>query len=268
MLLGYVILIVVLLAATNTHSFTIAPSQQGFGPIAPAKWYRPHRHQRTTGIYSSVPDQEATTEVPISSLRVKEIQAALKELQVGYSDCFDKESLVKRLQGARENPPVVNTKPTASENDSSSETKTKTTTSEGSSSSSSADTSTATAQKTTKTDFDTDAKLAELRAMRVRELREACAKRQIRWGQFIEKEDLVQALIKSMEASADFSLSGGMTPGEVTDLTGEQLEQELSQRSEAPLLLDIYATWCVLVVFLFGTIGLLVCFLFCLTFVH
>ena len=279
MLLKYVIPIVVLLAtATTTRSFTIAPSQQSFGPIQTAKWHLPNsnRHQRTTNtaIYSSAPDQEqeaTETEVPISSMRVKEIQAALKELNVDSSDCFDKESLVKRLQEARENPPVVNMKSTPAEKDDNSSDETSTsssdTTTASESSSSSSDTSTATPKTTTKTDFDKDAKLVELRAMRVRELREACAKRQIRWGQFIEKEDLVQALIASMEASADFSLSGSMTAGEVTDLTGEQLEQELSQRSEAPLLLDIYATWCVLVVISFlillGCLCAFVLFNFC-----
>jgi hypothetical protein len=92
--------------------------------------------------------------------------------------------------------------------------------------------------KPSKKSFDKQEKLTELRAMKVRELREECAKRRIRWAQFVEKEELVQALIHAMENSADFSVSGAMTPGRVTELTGEQLDQELSQPSDAPLLLD------------------------------
>ncbi|CAJ1946005.1 unnamed protein product [Cylindrotheca closterium] len=39
------------------------------------------------------------------SMRVAEIKAELKTLRVGFGDCFDKESLVTRLEFARSNPP-------------------------------------------------------------------------------------------------------------------------------------------------------------------
>jgi len=164
---------------------------------------------------------------PIESMPVSELKAELKERNVNYSDCFDKESLAKKLQRVRENPPS----PAAA------------TAAAAATSSSDSDREKKVASPAKKS-FDRDAKLSELRTMKVKSLREQCAKRKIRWAQFVEKEDLVQALIQAMENSADFSVSGVMVPGEVTDLTGEELEQELSQPSEAPLLLDIYATWC------------------------
>ena len=156
----------------------------------------------------------------IDSMRVKEMQAELKERNISYSDCFDKESLAKRLQEARDGiaKPEAETKAPVKED--------------------AAVNKPETSAPPSRKPFDKEEKLAELRSMKVRQLREECAKRKIRWAQFVEKEELVQALIKVMENSADFSVSGAMQPGQVTELTGEQLDQELSQPSEAPLLLD------------------------------
>lgn len=47
------------------------------------------------------------------SMRVAEIKAELKSLRVGCGDCFDKESLVTRLNFARSNPPPPPTSPPA-----------------------------------------------------------------------------------------------------------------------------------------------------------
>lgn len=178
---------------------------------------------------SADPDQQQDL-LPIESMRVKEIQTELKERKVSYTDCFDKESLVKRLQEARE-----------------------TTTLGGDDNNTSTDEEEVVAEVMGKGDyvgkpddttipkkeFDKEAKLAELRAMKVRELREACAKRNIRWANMIEKEDLVQALIEVIERQVDFSVSGVIQPGQVADLTADQLELELSAPSDAPLLLDV-----------------------------
>ncbi|KAG7365235.1 thioredoxin [Nitzschia inconspicua] len=190
---------------------------------------------------SETQNQPTTTIVPIESMRVKELQTELKILNIDYSDCFDKESLVERLKDVREGrrrlsvatSPETNVEPNVSSTDESS-TRTH----------DSGPTTQQQLETKEKRQFDKDSKLQELRSMKVRELREECAKRRIRWAQFVEKEELVQALITSIERSAEFSVSGVMMPGEVTDLTEEQLQEELSQPSEAPLLLDIYATWC------------------------
>ena len=83
----------------------------------------------------------------------------------------------------------------------------------------------------------------ELRKLRVKELQAELGKRNIRWQSFLEKEELVVALSEALEAAENFSGSGAMTPGLVAELTAEQVELEL-QHDGAPLLLDVYATWC------------------------
>jgi thiol-disulfide isomerase/thioredoxin len=82
-----------------------------------------------------------------------------------------------------------------------------------------------------------------LHKLRVKELQAELGLRNIRWQTFLEKEELVVALSEALEAAAGFSGSGAMAPGLVADLTAEQLELEL-QHDGAPLLLDVYATWC------------------------
>ena len=77
--------------------------------------------------------------------------------------------------------------------------------------------------------------------MRVAELRTECGNRNIRWANMVEKEDLVQALLKARESAASFS--SNLVPGQVGSLTDAQLEQELATKSSTPLLLDVYATW-------------------------
>jgi thioredoxin len=189
----------------------------------------------------STSNGQVSSEPVASSMRVKDIQAELKERNVAYDDCFDKESLVQRLVDAREG--IVAAKEKEDENEPSNATT-------GPSSRRSATTtgsdakSETTAATTKRPNFDRVEKLQELRSTKVKELREECGKRRIRWSRFVEKEDYVQALLAAMESSARFSVSGVMLPGQVTDLTGDQLEEELSQPSDAPLLLDIYATWC------------------------
>jgi thioredoxin 1 len=80
--------------------------------------------------------------------------------------------------------------------------------------------------------------LEELRAMSVRDLREECNKRLIRWGKFRDQEELVQAIWKELT----FSVSGVIQPGKVAELTGEQLDQEVAHAGI--LLVDVFAPWC------------------------
>jgi hypothetical protein len=148
---------------------------------------------------------------------IKEIKTELKRLGVSYKDCFDKESLIQRYKEAQEG--KIKT----------SETKEATTTTDAGPSSSSS------------SSFDRDAALRDLRAKRISELREECAKRRIRWGNFVEKEDMIQAIAASMEDSSAFSAN--LSPGVATSITGDQLKEELETPHSTPLLLDIYATW-------------------------
>jgi thioredoxin 1 len=59
----------------------------------------------------------------------------------------------------------------------------------------------------------------------------------------LEKEDFVQAVWKDMQEIFGFSVSGALRPGQATDVTGEQLDQEFTS-SDTPILVDVYATWC------------------------
>ena len=170
-------------------------------------------------------------------MRLSEMQAELKEMGVAYRDCFDRESLTERLKDAREGKiqptkeavpkeveptvqestvqePVAEKEPEAKQ---------------GPAPSSS---------------FDREATLAELRSMRAKELKAECGRRNIRWAGMFEKEELVQALIGVMEATSNFSSSGAITPGKVAELTADDLEAELSNPSNTPLILDVYAVWC------------------------
>ena len=158
-------------------------------------------------------------------------------MNVSYNDCFDKESLVQRLLDARTNPPSQATTGTGTKNQSQSRTKNNDT-------STKQETST-TSRNNNKTKFDKEAKIQELKLLKVKELRSLCAQYNIRWGQMIEKDELITALIQHYESMSTFSTSGMIVPGQVSMITdGDILQQEIYNLSETPLLLDVFATWC------------------------
>eukprot|EP00980_Cylindrotheca_fusiformis_P007690 scaffold1624_cov105-Cylindrotheca_fusiformis.AAC.1 len=176
-------------------------------------------------------------------MRVKEIKDELEQLNVDYTDCFDKESLVSRLMDARNG--KVQPKEEAKEEKSD----TSTTNKEKQATTSSSSSSTASPkqqQQQNDEEFNVEKELKEIRGMRVRELREELGRRRIPRAGLFEKEDLVQAVLKAREASQGFSSTGLITPGQVADLTGEQVEEEMKHTGggAVPLLLDVYATWC------------------------
>ena len=214
------------------------------------------------------PDDDDALPNP-NDMRLSEIKVELSDLNISYGDCFDKESMMKRLIDAREgvvapqSPPaekvtkeVVVEKeippPTASEakdKDEQQKVVAKTTESTGGE------------------EFDREATLSELRSLRVKELKENLSKFGVRWGTMIEKEDMVTALCKAMEErfeqSKNFSRSGDLIPGTITDVEESVLIQELGwlesdvnrgiattasaetpTSSHPPILLDVYATWC------------------------
>ena len=167
-----------------------------------------------------------------STMRLGEIQAELKQRKISYTDCFDKESLVKRLKDARNG--LV--KPSGEEESASpaDDAQTKD------------DASASTSTSTNISTFDRDAVLDELRSLRVKELRTKLSERNIRWAGLLEKEDLVRALADAMERASNFSPSGALEPGSVADINDDQLEAEINRAKDVgtPLLLDVYATWC------------------------
>jgi len=174
----------------------------------------------TTTAQDSPPSSSSSTmeekKIP-SDMKIKEIKEELRTLQVSFNDCFERDSLVKRLIDARSGKNKKVKANNVNVDDS----------------------------KVSSSLFDREAAHQELRALRVSELRTQLAARGIRWGGMIEKEDLVQALLNSMEEAANFSSSGALSPGSVGGVTDDEFRKERdSPATSAPLLLDIYATWC------------------------
>jgi len=180
---------------------------------------------RTTNILFSITDENTEP----SSMRIKAIKDELKSNGISFTDCFDKDSLVERLIDARSGKVAG----------------TKCSTTATASVSSSEDTNEAKSQNTSTSLFDKEAVSAELRTKKVRELRTMCAQNNIRWANMIEKEELVQALVKFQEKASNFSPSGKLTPGKVTTIDQDVLAKEVAPgAATTPLLLDVYATWC------------------------
>ena len=83
--------------------------------------------------------------------------------------------------------------------------------------------------------------------MSVKELREELGQRRISRVGLLEKSDLVRAVYDARRVAQSFSVTGLLQPYKVTEVTGDQLHQEIrnEQNSVAtPLLVDVYATWC------------------------
>ena len=186
---------------------------------------------------TNVADEETMLPNPFD-MRIKEIQTELKSMGVSYADCFDKDSLCNKLKDARSG-----AIPTAAINDTS--TKSTDNTSSSTDALKDEDTKDGNKNSTPSTNcFDVEEYASSIRSLRVKELKTMLAERGIRWGTMKEKEEMVQALVSYQEKAADFSLSGKLTPGKVTDIDGESLGKELKPGAGTPLLLDVYAVWC------------------------
>ena len=208
---------------------------EAFGITSPQYHHYPARSLQRSFQIGSTADPNIDIE-DVSSMKLREIQAELRDKwQVSYEDCFDRDSLTKRLVEARSGV-VGNGKDSDDDmdevNDSSA------------SNQQIQDLDNGVREKKPSSSFNREEKLAELEKLRVAELRQELGNRNIRWANFIDKRDLVMALLDSMEQSAGFSVSGALAPGEVADLSGDELSLELSTSTDTPLLLDVYAVWC------------------------
>jgi hypothetical protein len=163
----------------------------------------------------------AATEM--ETMKLRDIKDELKGLGVPFGDCFDRDSLLCRLRDAREG--KIETK-TADDGDGKEE--------------GNGDTSSAAPAKPM-IELDTDSIIKDLRSQPLNELKLQCSKRNLRYFSFLEREDFVQAIWKDMQAVASFSVSGALRPGKVSDITGEELDQEMTAH-ETPILLDVYAS--------------------------
>lgn len=198
-------------------------------------------------------------------MRLREIQSELKEGNISYADCFDRESLVKRLLEARDG--LVQPSSPPEKEISESEQKTDPTVAPVSTPEETASaTEPSTESDASSEEFDREATRIELRTLRVKELKEKLSAVKVRWGTMIEKEEMVQALCTAMEErfeqSKNFSRSGELIPGDVADVDESVLIKELGWSesdlsrgvitqataddgsAHSPILLDAYATWC------------------------
>jgi len=82
-----------------------------------------------------------------------------------------------------------------------------------------------------------------LRSKNLKELKLACSRRNIRYGKFPEKEEYTNAILRDMEKTFAFSVTGLVQPGAATELTEKQLEQEVSSKKSL-IVLAIFAKWC------------------------
>ena len=195
----------------------------------------------------------------IDGMRLREIRDELKEMNVSFDDCFDRESLVTRLREARDGSVepletlIVESAAATVEVSESTDGETE------------AAEATNTEDSIDKDEFDREATLSELRELRIKELKVRLTELGIRWGTFIEKEDMVQAVLGALEhkfeLARNFSRSGDIMPSTVTDVDEATLLKELGWREEdvkrgvitaaaesssqvhPPILLDAYATW-------------------------
>lgn len=166
-----------------------------------------------------------TTNEDVSGMRLSEIKAELKERNIDFSDCFDKESMVAKLTEARQNN-IDNSSSTKSDDDDNED-----------------EDEAASNESSASTEFDHEKALEELQGMRVRELREELGRRRISRAGLFEKEDLVKALLQARAVASVFSGTGLLTPGEVAELSAADVETEMDHAGSL-MLLDVYATWC------------------------
>lgn len=162
----------------------------------------------------------------LSGLRARDLKQQLKDMGVDSSDIFEKDEFIDRIVDARLNgggaagadqaadaeAPVPDDPPLEE------------------------DAGAATSTKQSEV-------LEKCRALKVKELRTELGTRGMPWADCLEKEELVQRLAAVMAEEAEFSNSGRFTPGNVVQLSGSELEEELRDGS-SPLLLDVFATWC------------------------
>jgi hypothetical protein len=156
-------------------------------------------------------DNSGDKEDDIGSMRVSEIKKELVRLNVSSKDCFDRESLVEKLIQARQQPQTSQSQPESSQPEQStksasesSATATATTSRDETNTAPTAGTSTNTASTDTKSPQELQ---EEVSALSIKELR-----------------------------------TGRMRPSQVTDLTADELTQELTSTNTL-VLLDVYATW-------------------------
>ena len=268
-------MMVMLYAPSSLHIvYAFSPS----GTIA-ARNHQSHALRLISTVLHSDHNPTAQSLPSPNDMRLSEIKTELTEMNISYADCFDKESLVKRLVEARDGSVAPSTQAMKTSTKDTAETEIvpppstsaveqqRTATKETSEAKVNDTPPIGPTIKDSNEEFDRESTLTELRSLRVKELKENLSKLKVRWGTMIEKEEMVQALCSAMEErfnqSKNFSRSGELVPGAVTDVEESTLIKELgwlesdvnrgvattsddssSSPPHPPILLDVYATWC------------------------
>ena len=79
--------------------------------------------------------------------------------------------------------------------------------------------------------------------MKVKDLRTELARRQVKWADLFEKQELAARLADALARAALFSKSGALIAGCACELTEEELGVEM-QDDRTPLIVDVFAAWC------------------------
>ena len=187
--------------------------------------------QNDPPVVNTIPTTTAENNRPTrSKMRVSELKKALDELNVKYDDCFDQESLLVRYNEA------VSQEQREPQEDG------VTTTAAAPPPSSSSQSNNNNMEPHNK-----EAVIQSIRQMSVQELRKELGQRRVSRVGLFEKTDLVQAVYQARMMAQSFSVTGLLQPYMVTQVTGDQLQQEIRNGASVattPLLVDVYATWC------------------------
>lgn len=202
-----------------------------------------------TGIHSSARSllcnieacEQEPLENAVTEMKMKAIKAELDERGVAWRDtCFEREQLEAALSVARITPAPSPPPPSTAEASATTEAATNTATF--------AEVERGSGAEGDAGDPDAYAKeytiaLEHTMAMRVKVLREELAARQLGWADLYEKEELAARLAAAIARAALFSVSGALTPGKVSLVSGEQLRAEITD-ARTPMVVDVFATWC------------------------
>ena len=177
----------------------------------------------------------------VAKMRLAAVKAELDERGVEWRGvCFEKEQLVAKLIEARASPLAPDPDPPAPPQCPAPAADV----AEASPSGAAADVSARTeAVDTAAYDEAYAAAFERASGLRVKEIRAELAGRRIGWADLIEKHELAARLATACAEAAMFSPSGAVSPGTASEVSGEQLAQEMAD-GRTPLLVDVYATWC------------------------
>ncbi|KAL3791974.1 hypothetical protein ACHAW5_002619 [Stephanodiscus triporus] len=181
-------------------------------------------------------DVDAPPPTPPADMRLSDIRTELGGMNVSYADCFDRDSLEKRLAEARDGSCSYSTADGAEASSAGGSRSSRGAETAGSSSACPDDTDvdateTSKGSAVVSREFDRRSTLAEIRNLRVRELKVKLSEMKVRWGTMIEKEEMVKALCDAMEErfvrGENFSRTGILVPGVVKDVDEDALMMEL-----------------------------------------